>query len=97
MVAVDLDYPDRFWRRRGKALVLGNAYLEIAGQEGEPVPVFSNPLSWLRSGGAGIVVLDWDYARDLLLDHELIAEDVELGNRLEAALRPSIWVMGVAA
>ncbi len=97
LVAVDLDYPDRLLRRRGKALVLGNAYLEIAGQEGEPVPVFRNPLSWLRSGGAGIVVLDWDYARDLLLDHELIAEDVELGTRLENALKPSIWVMGAAA
>ncbi len=32
LVAVDLDHPDRFWRRRGKALVLGAAYLEIAGQ-----------------------------------------------------------------
>ena len=32
LVAVDLDHPDRFWRRRGKALVLGATYLEIAGQ-----------------------------------------------------------------
>ncbi len=53
-------------------------------------------MSWLRSGGSGIVVLDWDYARDLLLDHELIAEDVELGTRLQAALAPSIWLAEVA-
>ena len=92
MVAVDLDYPDRFWRRRGKALVLGNAYLEIAGQEYEPVPIYRNPMTWLRGAGAGVCVLDWDYARDLLLDHELIAEDVDLGNRLEATLKPRIWV-----
>ena len=97
LVAVDVDRPDRFWRRRGKALVLGNAFLEIAGQDYEPVPVFKNPLSWLKSGGAGIAILDWDYARDLLLDHELIAEDLELGNRLEAVLRPDIWIRGAAA
>ena len=97
LVAVDLDHPDRFWRRRGKALILGAAYLEIARQEGEPIPVFSTPLTWLRSGGAGIAVLDWNWCRHLLLDHELIAEDVNLGNRLEAALKPDIWVMGAAA
>jgi len=97
LVAVDLDRPDRFWRRRGDAVVLGNAYLEIAGQECEPVPVFKNPLSWLRSGGAGIAILDWDYARDLLLDHELIAEDLDLGAALEDALKPDIWVREAAA
>ena len=97
LVAVDVDRPDRFWRRRGDAVVLGNAYLEIAGETCEPVPVFRNPLTWLRSGGAGIAILDWNYARDLLLDRELIAEDVETGNRLEAALAPSIMVMEAAA
>ncbi len=44
LIAVDLDRPDRFWRRRGDALVLGSAYLEIAGHEGEPVPVFKTPI-----------------------------------------------------
>ena len=97
LIAVDLDHPERYWRRRGDALILGNGFLEIAGQEGEPIPVFKNPITWLRSGGAGIVVLDWNYIRDLLLDHELIAEDVELGTRLETALKPEIWVMGAAA
>ena len=58
LIAVDLDRPDRFWRRRGEVLVLGNAYLEIASQEGEPVPVFKNPMTWLKTGGNGIVVLD---------------------------------------
>ena len=59
--------------------------------------MFKNPLTWLRSGGAGIAILDWDWARDLLLDRELIAEDVDLGNRLEAVLKPDIWVMEAAA
>ncbi len=97
LVAVNVDQPDHFWRRRCGALVLGNAFLEIAGQERAPVPVFKNPLTWLRAGGAGIVVLDWDYARDLLLDHELIAEDLDLGAALEGALKPDIWGRGAAA
>ena len=97
LIAVDVNHPERFWRRRGEALILGWAYLEIAGQEREPVPVFKNPISWLRSGGAGITILDWNYARDLLLDRELIAEDVDLGTRLAATLKPAIWVMGEAA
>ena len=93
MIAVDLEHPDRFWRRRGEALVLGAAYLEIAGQEDEPVPVFRNPLTWLRSGGTGVVVVDWAWAPELLLGFELIAEDLALGERLESALRPEIWVV----
>ncbi len=97
LVAVDVDQPDHFWRRRREALVLGAAYLEIARQEGEPVPVFKTPLSWLRSGGAGVVVLDWDWACDLLLGFDLIAEDLELGAQLETVLRPDIWVMEAAA
>ncbi len=97
LVAVDVDHPDRFWRRRGEALVLGAAYLDIAGHEGEPVPVFRNPMAWLQSSGAGIVVLDWTWAPDLLLGFDLVAEDIDLGNRLEAALRPDIWVKEAAA
>ena len=96
LVAVDLGRPDQCWRRRGEALVLGNAFLEIAGQGGAPVPIFRNPLTWLRSGGAGVCILDFGWARELLLDRELIAEDVELGTRLEAALAPSIMVMEAA-
>lgn len=97
LVAVDVDHPERFWRRHGKALVLGATYLEIAGQELAPVPVFKTPISWLKSGGAGVCILDWAWARELLLDHDLIAEDVDLGNRLAGVLKPDIWVMGEAA
>ena len=96
LVAVDLDRPDQFWRRRDRAVILGTAFLECAGQECEPVPVFSTPISWIRSGGAGISILDWSMVRDLLLDHVLIAENIALGTRLEAALAPSIMVMRAA-
>ena len=97
LVAVDVDHPDRRWRRRGEALILGAIYLDITGQEGEPIVVFKTPMSWLRSGGAGIVLLDWDWVPDLLLGFDVIAEDVDLGNRLEAAWKPEIWVMEAAA
>ena len=97
LVAVDVDHPDRFWRRRGEALVLGVAFLEIAGHEGEPVPVFKNPISWLQAAGGGVVVLDWSWARDLLLGHELLAEDLDLGERLETALKPVISIGRAAA
>ena len=96
LIAVDLDHPDRFWRRRGDAVVLGTAFLEIAGETCAPVPVFRTPISWLRAAGAGICILDWNYAKDLLIDRELIAEDVEIGTCLEAALAPSILVMEAA-
>ena len=59
--------------------------------------VFKNPMNWLRSGGDGIVMLDWDWARDLLLGHDLIAEDLDLGERLEAALEPVISIGRAAA
>ncbi len=97
LVAVDVDHPDRFWRRRGDALVLGAAFLEIAGQEGEPITVFKTPLSWLGSGGAGVAILDWAWAPDLLLGFDLLAEDLDLGERLDAALRPTIWIGRAAA
>ncbi len=97
LVAVDPDRPERHWRRRGEAVVLGAAFLEIANHEGEPVPVFGTPLSWLRSGGAGVCILDWSWARNLLLDLEIVAEDLDLGERLEAVLRPNILIRGAAA
>ena len=97
LVAVDVDHPERFWRRRGEALVLGAAFLDIAGHEGAPIAVFAHPLNWLLAGGAGVAILDWSWVPDLLLGHELIAEDIALGERLDTALRPNIWIGRAAA
>ena len=97
LVAVDVDHPDRFWRRRGEAMVLGAAYLEIADQEDAAIAVFRNSMSWLRSGGGGVVILDFDWVWELLLGFELIAEDLDLGGVLEAALKPNIWIGRAAA
>ena len=97
LIAVETDCPSRGWLRRGEALILGSAYLDITVQEDEPLPVFRSPLSWLRAGGAGIVVLNWGWVPDLLLGFDLIAEDLELGERLNAALMPDIWIKDEAA
>ena len=97
LVAVDLDQPDRFSRRRREALVLGRAYLDVATDFGEPIPVFRNPITWLLADGAGIAILDWSWVPELLLGHELIAEDLSLGERLDAALKPNIWIGRAAA
>jgi hypothetical protein len=97
LIAIETDNPGRVWRRRGEAVILGSAFLDLAAEYGAPLPVYRDPLSWLKSGGHGIVILDWGWAPDLLLGLELISEDLNLGNRLEAALRPDIWVKEVAA
>ena len=44
------------------------------------------------------MVLDWETAPPLLFDvGEFLAEDIDLGTRLEAALAPSILVKEAAA
>ena len=41
-------------------------------------------------------MLDWDGAREVLTGLDLVAEDLELGERLEAVVKPDIWVMKAA-
>ncbi len=54
-------------------------------------------MSWLRANAEGVVILDWNAAPALLLDAgEFLAENLELGNRLEVALAPTILVMEAA-
>ena len=49
MVAVDLDHPDRFWRRRGEALVPGAVFLDVTGQYGAALP-----RSWVAPVASGV-------------------------------------------
>ena len=97
LIATETDKPSRVWLRRGEALILGSAYLDLAAEVASPLPVFSDPLAWLRAGGAGVVVLDWAWAPDLLLGFELVAENLELGERLASAMKPDVWIMESAA
>ena len=98
LFAFDPTRPDCWWLRRGQAPLLGSIYLDLALQVGCALPIYSNPLSWLRAEGEGLMILDWEMAPALLCDvGEFLVEDVETGNRIEAALRPKIWVMEAAA
>ena len=45
--------------RYGIAEMLGARELFHRSEDGEPVPVFEDALSWLRGGGDGIFILDW--------------------------------------
>ena len=98
LLAFEPTRPDCWWLRRGQAVLLGSIYLPLVLDEGCALPLYSNPLNWLRADGEGVVVLDWEMAPALLCDvGEFLVEDVATGNRIEAALRPEIWVMENAA
>ena len=97
LLAFDPTRPDCWWLRRGQALLLGSIYVDLAIEAGCALPVYANPMSWLRANAEGVVILDWNAAPALLLDAgEFLAENLELGNRLEVALAPTILVMEAA-
>ncbi len=97
LVAFDPTRPDCWWLRRGQALLLGSIYVGLVLEERCALPVYSNPMSWLRANAEGLVVLDWKAAPALLLDvGEFHAETVDLGECLEGALAPSILIMEAA-
>lgn len=55
VVAFFLDRPDRWWCRRGDAVLLGDLqHFAI-----EPRRLHARPIDWLRDGGTGLCLLDW--------------------------------------
>ena len=75
--------PGHWWLRRSQAVLLGSIYIGLVLKEDCALPIYSNPLSWLKTDGEGVVVLDWEMAPALLLDvGEFLVEDVETGNRI---------------
>ena len=97
LLAFEPARPDRWWLRRGQAPLLGSIYVGLALEAGCALPVYASPMNWIKANGQGLVILNWETGPDLLLDvGEFVAEDVALGNRLAAALRPKIWVMEAA-
>ena len=98
LLAFDPGDPDRWWLRRGQAVLLGSIYVSLALEARCALPVYSNAPNWLQADGEGVMVLDWAMAPALLCDvEEFLAENVDLGTRLETALRPEIWVMEAVA
>jgi len=100
LVAFTLDQPSRWWLRKGNGVLLGPDwpdYLTTLGND--PLPLFDNPLSWLRGGGSGSCVVDWSAHLPLYLGNvkDIVCESSELASRLYRALNgplpcPSIHV-----
>jgi hypothetical protein len=49
----------RMLPRMGIAAVIGADEIEIAHEHGQPLLIFSNAMSWLKSGCRGVVIIDW--------------------------------------
>lgn len=91
IIAIDPAQPDRWDIVAGDdhTAILGECVLREAVWYSEPLPVFRNPLSWLRSGGAGVCPLAWQRFAQEMLWHpeiELVAEDIETGDALKRAI-----------
>jgi hypothetical protein len=78
----------------GACLGQGQIGRDGLGMADRPIPVFRNPVTWLRQNRRGLVVADWDAAAHLLSDVALRPEDerhgIELSRRLR--VRPPIIV-----
>ena len=65
LVVFRTDRPGRWGVRRGDVPLLGaglnDALHDYAMTLGEPIRLYENPMSWLRAGGQGLVVLDWSF------------------------------------
>jgi len=75
------------YRRLGIADLLGGWH--VMPPASDVVKVYSDPASWARAGGDGVVVLDWGRVH-FALGHvrKLVADDVALGRRLRDAMTP---------
>ena len=76
--------PGRWWSRRGIVAALGEE--SPPDFSDDPVPVWRNPLAWLRAGATGICPVSPDPAavRDVLLRLPgIVVEDVAHGHEIE--------------
>jgi hypothetical protein len=80
--------------RYGLAYILGFNEIALARIEGRPVRILRDPLEWLLSGGAGVVVLSWNEE----IRHELsdaagiICRTDDFARTVDTALRVPINV-----
>lgn len=88
MVAFFADNPSRWWRN-STAPILNPDAIDRAIHFQEPLAVWSSPLSWLRAGGDGVVILtdDLDVGFHLRGVPTVNAETVELAQTIDRRLR----------
>ena len=74
--------------RMGLAAVLGEDDIELALDHGVPLPLFRDALHWANGGFRGATVVDWNRARDFLIDLPRIrCASLALATQLDAALK----------
>lgn len=93
IVAWDPSEPDRLWHRTGNGVVLNPDAVFTAALEQRwedeaaaigSLRIFENPLSWLRAGCKGVVILDWRRCIPLHLSNitDVRCETDDLARRL---------------
>jgi len=88
LLTFDPAQPDRWTLHRGDAVMLGEAVLREAQHFAEPLPIYGNPLNWLRAGGIGAMPIDMPaFAQAVLWTPalELIVRDLQHGLGIERA------------
>lgn len=89
LIAVDAKRSTRFARLRARAWCLGQDF--NTWKPTSPLPVWRTPLTWLRQGAEGVVVLDWAQAYWEIPDNNLIAEGEHHGQQIRNAMKPDPW------
>lgn len=86
LVAFPLLAPHLMASLRGSAAILGEEELVRLREAEELVPVWEHPLSWLKSGCTGAVVVNFHPPPAALFGARLMANTVALAEKLERAL-----------
>lgn len=83
--------PDQWAMRRGEGWCLGyDAWLRCETGHAHELRLHATPLAWLKAGGAGLCVLDWDIGLRMLRglgEAVLLRCDRGAGERLKALLQ----------
>ena len=76
--------------RLGAVSVLGEDDVEAARTDGQPLYVFSSIPQWLKGGGRGAVVVDWQHAAHELDGVPAILCSASVADRLYAVTRQCV-------
>ena len=87
LIAFKPGSPERWWRRRGDADILGVS--NMTPWRLAPLVIHETPLSWLQGGADGVCVVDWGFNPNARLGAagHIDAETPAIKNRLERRIK----------